>query len=72
MSYGKAHVSLTRMKGGVEMRRKVRLLYGIAFVDYKVGPRGALDMSRLVTPIVPFHVSNVLLDIDRSVWIFER
>ena len=72
VSYGKAHVSLTRMKGGVEMRRKVRLLYGIAFVDYKVGPRGALDMSRLVTPIVPFHVSNVLLDIDRSVWIFER
>ncbi len=72
VSYGKTQVKLTREVNGQEVRRKVRLLYGIAFADYKVGPRGALDMSRLVTPIVPFHVCNLLLDTDSSVWIFER
>ena len=72
VSYGKTQVKLTREVNGQEVRRKVRLLYGIAFADYKVGPRGALDMSRLVTPIVPFHVCNLLLDMDSSVWIFER
>jgi hypothetical protein len=52
--------------------RKVRLQYGIGFASYRAGGRELFDKKNLVTPIVPFHVANVLLSNGRYRWVFER
>ena len=70
--YGKSKVHLT-LKGqdGSYSNRKVRLLYGLAFANQKAGKRQRLLAQNLVTPIVPFHISNV--NTAQGIrWIFER
>ena len=56
---------------GEFVKRKVRLLYGLAFANQKAGKRQRLLAQYLVTPIVPFHISNVFTA-DGFEWIFER
>ena len=74
--YGRTKVDLALKQtdgSGSYKRRVVRLLYGIAFASETVGARNLLDMSKLVTPIVPFHVSAVYeKDAETHKWIFER
>ena len=72
--YGATKVYLTIYgEDDEEKNRKVRLQYGIAFADYEVGKRGRLDISRLVTPIVPFYVCTRYNKSSRErEWIFER
>ncbi len=74
VTYGKARVDVIRTVDGVKTLRKVRLLYGIAFATYKVDKRQLLDKSKLVTPIVPFHIATDRIDRNSNDyrWIFER
>ena len=72
VSFGKSKIDLQlKQNDGSKKWRKVRLPYGIAFADYAVGKRDRLDMSRLVTPIIPFYVCS---EYSSGVfhWIFER
>ena len=72
VAYGKSKIDLMlKQENGSYQRRKVRLLYGIAFASYRTGKRDRLDMGKLVTPIVPFYVSNVITSSGYH-WIFER
>ena len=70
--FGKSRVELHVKKDGEYRLRKVRLQYGIAFASYRTGKRELLDKKHLVTPIVPFHIANVLMYNGRYRWIFER
>ena len=70
--FGKSRVELHVKKDGEYRLRKVRLQYGIAFASYRTGKRELLDKKHLVTPIVPFHIGNVLMYNGRYRWIFER
>ena len=70
--FGKTRVNLElKQLDNSYKLRKVRLQYGIAFASYRVGKRDLLDKSKLVTPIVPFHISNVP-DNGTYRWVFER
>lgn len=70
--FGKTRVDLyLKQQGGGYEPRKVRLQYGIAFASYRVGKRDLLDKTKLVTPIVPFHISNIWSN-GECRWIFER
>ena len=72
MPYGKSRVELMRKnEQGNFVNRKVRLLYGLAFANQKAGKRQRLLAQNLVTPIVPFHVSNAITA-EGFEWIFER
>ena len=70
--FGKSRVDLHVKKDGSYILRKVRFLYGIAFASYSIGKRDLLDKSKLVTPIVPFHIANVTFSNGIYRWIFER
>ena len=70
--YGKSRVELMRKnEQGNFVNRKVRLLYGLAFANQKARKRQRLLAQNLVTPIVPFHVSNAITT-EGFEWIFER
>ena len=70
--FGKSRIDLVlKQQNGTLKPRKVSLLYGIAFASYKTGKRERLDIGKLVTPIIPFHVSTDLSTGNRR-WIFER
>lgn len=70
--YGKSKVQLMfEDDGGSFIKRKVRLLYGLAFANQKAGKRQRLLAQNLVTPIVPFHICNEFTE-DGIQWIFER
>ena len=70
--FGKSRIDLTlKQDDNTYKPRRVSLLYGIAFANYKVGKRDLLDKSRLVTPIVPFHIATCYNNKQR-IWIFER
>lgn len=69
--FGKSRVDLALKQNGTLKPRKVRLLYGIAFATYKVDKKAALDITKLVTPIIPFHISTTYIGQERT-WIFER
>ena len=70
--YGKSRVELMRKnEQGNFVNRKVRLLYGLAFANQKARKRQRLLAQNLVTPIVPFHVSNAITA-EGFEWIFER
>ena len=70
--FGKSRIDLVlKQQDGSYKQRKVSLLYGIAFATYRTGKRERLDIGKLVTPIVPFHVSTVYIDGNRR-WIFEK
>ena len=72
VAYGKSKIDLMlKQENGSYQRRKVRLLYGIAFATYRTGKRDRLDMGKLVTPIVPFYVSTDITTSGHK-WIFER
>ena len=70
-SYGKIRITVSERQGKIDVPRKVRLLYGIAFGKTRIGNRKLLDKGDLVTPIVPFHVSTNIVEGSYS-WIFER
>ena len=70
-SYGKIRITVSERQGKVNVLKKVRLLYGIAFAKTAIGNRKLLDKGDLVTPIIPFHVSTSIRDGSYS-WIFER
>ena len=70
--YGKSKVRLMiKDEQGGFVKRKVRLLYGLAFANQKAGKRQRLLAQNLVTPIVTFHISNVFTN-EGFRWIFER
>lgn len=70
--FGKTRIDLTLKQDDNSYKpRRVSLLYGIAFANYKVGKRDLLDKSRLVTPIVPFHIATCYNN-NQRIWIFER
>ena len=70
-SYGKIRLIVSERQGKIDVPRKVRLLYGIAFASVRTANRKLLDKGDLVTPIVPFHVSTNIVEGSYS-WIFER
>ena len=70
--FGKTRVDLEmKQLDNTYKLRKVRLQYGIAFASYRIGKRDLLDKSKLVTPIVPFHISNVAYS-NTYRWVFEK
>ena len=70
--FGKTRIDLVlKQQNGDYKQRKVSLLYGIAFASYRTGKRELLDIGKLVTPIIPFHVSTVYISGNRR-WIFEK
>ena len=70
--FGKSRIDLVlKQQDGSYKQRKVSLLYGIAFASYTTGKRERLDIGKLVTPIVPFHVSTIYISGNRR-WIFEK
>ena len=70
-SYGKIRITVSERQGKIDVPKKVRLLYGIAFASVRTANRKLLDKGDLVTPIVPFHVSTNIVEGSYS-WIFER
>ncbi|MBR5171115.1 MAG: hypothetical protein IKW85_11195 [Muribaculaceae bacterium] len=70
-SYGKIRITVSERQGKIDVPRKVRLLYGIAFAKTSIGNRKLLDKGDLVTPIVPFHVSTNIRE-GSYTWIFEK
>ena len=70
-SYGKIRITVSERQGKIDVPRKVRLLYGIAFAKTRIGNRKLLDKGDLVTPIVPFHVSTNIRE-GSYTWIFEK
>ncbi|MDO4512258.1 MAG: hypothetical protein Q4B68_10640 [Bacteroidales bacterium] len=72
--YGKRRVKLMKWKNNVEVYRRVRLQYGIAFIHRKnIEGNKRLDLSRLATNIAPFHIN---WDINKSDggwhWMFNK
>ena len=70
--FGKNRINLHVKINNEYQLRKVRLQYGIAFASYRAGKRELLDKTRLVTPIVPFHIANVPFRNGGYRWVFER
>ena len=70
--FGKTRINLHVKINNEYQLRKVRLQYGIAFASYRAGKRELLDKTRLVTPIVPFHIANVPFRNGGYRWVFER
>ena len=72
--FGMTRIDIIANKNGIEQLRKVRLQYGIAFASYRAENRQLLDLSKLVTPIVPFKLATDSINKNSNEyrWIFER